>query len=105
MNYGIVNTLTLEGFRREFEAFGRTENFSPRGLEALFNYLENLADDIGQNIEMDVIAFCVEYTEYDSFKELQLDYSNLEIEDLEGFRERTEIIEVPNTSALIIRDF
>ena len=105
MNYGIVNTLTLEGFRREFEAFGRTENFSPRGLEVLFNYLENLADDIGPNIEMDVIAFCVEYTEYDSFKELQLDYSNLEIEDLEGFRERTEIIEVPNTSALIIRDF
>ena len=38
MNYGIVNTLTLEGFRREFEAFGRTENFSPRGLEVLFNY-------------------------------------------------------------------
>tara|TARA_Y100001958_G_C20829616_1_gene280990 strand:+ start:135 stop:452 length:318 start_codon:yes stop_codon:yes gene_type:complete len=105
MTNGIVNTLTLEGFRREFEAYGRTENFSPRGLEALFNYLENLADDIGQNIEMDVIAFCVEYTEYDSFKELQLDYSNLEIEDLDGFRERTEVIEIPNTSAIIIRDF
>ena len=54
---------------------------------------------------MDVIAFCVEYTEYDSFKELQLDYSNLEIEDLDGFRERTEVIEIPNTSAIIIRDF
>ena len=105
MTNGIVNTLTLEGFRREFEAYGRTEEFSPRGLEALFNYLENLADDIGQSIEMDVIAFCVEYTEYDSFKELQLDYSNLEIEDLDGFRERTEVIEIPNTSAIIIRDF
>ena len=105
MDYGIVNTLTLEGFRREFEAYGRTENFSPRGLEALFNYLENLADDIGQNIEMDVIAFCVEYTEYDSFEELKEDYSHLEIEDLEGFEEMTTVIKIENTQGIIIRDF
>ena len=32
MEYGIVNTLTLEGFRREFEAYGRTENFRPVAL-------------------------------------------------------------------------
>jgi len=102
---GIVNTLTLEGFRREFKAYGREEQFSPRGLEALFNHLENLADDIGQPIEMDVIAFCVEYSEYDSFEELNEDYSNLEIENLEGFEDYTDVIKIPNTNGIIIRDF
>ena len=83
---------------------GEPKIFAP-GLEALFNYLENLADDIGQNIEMDVIAFCVEYTEYDSFEELNEDYSHLNIKDLEGFEEMTTVIEIENTQGIIIRDF
>ena len=54
---------------------------------------------------MDVIAFCVEYTEYDSFRELNEDYSHLNIKDLEGFEEMTTVIEIENTQGIIIRDF
>ncbi len=105
MNTGIINTLTLEGFRREFEAYGRGNQFSYRGLEALFNYLEGLADDMGENIELDVVALCCDYYEYDSLEELQADYSLEHSEDLDKLREHTTVIEIPKELGIIIQQF
>ena len=53
----------------------RPNIFSRAGLFALYDYLEQLEDDIGEEIELDVIALCSEYAEYDSFEEFQADYS------------------------------
>ena len=105
MSNGIVNTLTLEGFRREFKAYGREENFSPRGLESLFNYLEGLADDMGERIELDVVALCCDYYEYDSLEEIQADYSLEHSEGLDTLREHTTVIEIPNSTGIIIQQF
>lgn len=105
MSYGIINTLTLEGFRREFKAYGRENQFSPRGLEALFNYLEELADESGKSIELDVVALCCDYYEYDSLEQLQADYSLEHSEDVEKLREHTTVIEIPNSLGIIIQQF
>ena len=105
MSNGIVNTLTLEGFRREFKAYGREENFSPRGLESLFNYLEGLADEMGESIELDVVALCCDYYEYDSLEQLQADYNLEHSEDLDKLREHTTVIEIPKSLGIIIQQF
>ena len=59
----IKQTVTESDFRDAFQAI-RPDNFSYEGLGALYDYLENLSDDIGDDIELDVIALCCDYTEY-----------------------------------------
>lgn len=56
-------TVNIHAFREAFRAFGRNNQFSYEAQEVLFEYLEQLEDDIGQPIELDVIALCCEYTE------------------------------------------
>ena len=68
-------------------------NFSYEGKRALFDYLEGLSDEIG-NIELDPIALCCEYTEYESFAEFKEQYPN--IEDFEDLNNHTTVIEVDN---------
>jgi len=59
----IIQTVNEYDFTRAFETSGRSDNFSYAGLRGLFEYLDNLSDDIGENIELDVIAICCEYSE------------------------------------------
>ena len=61
-------TVNLNDFRDAFRSI-RPDNFSYEGLEALFNYLENLGEDTGLEIELDVIAICCDFTEYENLEE------------------------------------
>ena len=51
---------------RFIEAFKtlRPDNFSRPALVALFDYLDQLEQDLGEEQELDVIAICCEWTEY-----------------------------------------
>ena len=61
------------------------DNFSYHGKRALFDYLENLSEDTGEDIELDIVALCCEYTEFESLKELQKSYPDIKsIADLEN---------------------
>lgn len=73
----IVETANLYRFRNAFIRMDRKENFSYEGLEILFDYLENLSDDIEKPIELDVIAICCDYSE-GSVKEI-IDNYDLDI--------------------------
>lgn len=59
----MYETITRSSFHDAFKRMGRTENFSYEGLNALFQYLENLEDELGTKIEMDVISICCDYKE------------------------------------------
>ena len=50
-------------FREAFRLAGRGDQFSHEGLEVLFDYLDNLSEDIGEPIELDVVALCCDYYE------------------------------------------
>jgi DNA integrity scanning protein DisA with diadenylate cyclase activity len=71
-------TVSIYDFRREF-AQCRPDNFSYEGLGILFDYLEELGDSCGQEIELDVIALCCEWNE-DTPENIAADYS-IDIED------------------------
>ena len=59
----MYQTVTFEDFRDAFRAYDRMENFTYDGARILFDYLEALEDDIGERIELDVIALCCDYAE------------------------------------------
>lgn len=74
----IIQTCNFHDIERAFNDFGRSDNFSPAGLRVLFNYLDNLSDDLRQPIELDVVAWCCDYTE-DAIDDIIQNY-NLEDE-------------------------
>lgn len=56
-------TVTVNDMRDRFQAFERYNTFSYDGYQVLFDYLEEYEQDSGQEIELDVIALCCEYSE------------------------------------------
>ena len=67
-------TVNIHVFRDAFYRMGRKDNFSYEGLEILFDYLEELEQDTGEEIEFDVIALCCDYAE-STIDALICDYS------------------------------
>lgn len=96
----IIQTVSECDFRDAFRAYNRTENFSHEGLGALFAYLDELSDDIGEPVELDVIALCCEWAEYPTALKAAAEYGATfdgdeepEESALEWLRDRTTVIE------------
>lgn len=80
-----------------------SNNFSFEGAKALQEYYDNLSDELEQDIEFDPIAWCIEFSEYDSFETFKSDngwtdsegehegYS--EIKNIDDLRDNTTVIE------------
>ena len=56
-------TVTETMFIDAFQAI-RPQNFSIAGLRALFAHLEEVEEDTGEEMELDVIALCCDFAEY-----------------------------------------
>ena len=83
----------------------RPNNFSRAGLFTLYDYLEQYEDDTGEEIELDVIALCCEYAEYDSLQEFQRDYGEKDFKSIEDIEERTTVILKHSEYGFIIQQF
>jgi hypothetical protein len=59
-------TIGFTQFVDAFRAHDRFEQFGFVALRALFDYLEELEQDIGVELELDVIALCCEWSAYPS---------------------------------------
>lgn len=59
--YQTVNTVST--FRDEFRACGRADNFSYEALGLLFDYFEAYEMDTGEEIELDVVSICCDFSE------------------------------------------
>ena len=68
-------------FREAFRLAGRTDQFSYEGLEVLFDYLDNLSEETGEPIELDVVALCCEY--YESSIEELIDNYNIDLSEID----------------------
>ena len=70
-------TINEHEFIQSFKEWDTYKNhFSINGLRALYTHLTDLEIDLGEDLELDVVAFCCEYTEYNSLEEFQRDYGN-----------------------------
>lgn len=110
---------------RLFKDYGRENHFSYEGFNALYDYLDEYSDEVGEDFKVDVIALCCDFTEYSDWNELYNNYSysynnesetfeELEENDgLDDFKEwlqdRTTVIEVTdyinNIIGIIIQNF
>ena len=66
-------TIDRHDFAHAFQRAARADNFSSQGLRLLFAYFEELEEQTGEEIELDVIAICCEYTE-DTFEGIAANY-------------------------------
>ena len=62
--------------RKQFEAYGR-DYYSNDGYQFLLDYY----GDEYENVELDVVAMCCEWTEYNDYNDLINDYGNLVDDD------------------------
>jgi inosine/xanthosine triphosphate pyrophosphatase family protein len=99
----IIETVNEHSFTEAFRQI-RPDNFSYEGQKALYEYLDDLSEDIGTPIELDVIAISCEYSEYESFEELK-EYYKHHFKDVESLRDYTTVLEIENTGRLIIQNF
>lgn len=103
----LVKKVSFNDFLEEFKKHGRNEQFSYQAKKALFNYLNELGEDLGESIELDIIGICCDFTEYDNLEEFNMDYSysiGYDIEDIEDIEYYTTVILIDGNS-FIIQDF
>lgn len=116
----MYTTINFCNFADAFRSV-RPDNFSYEGLTALFEYLEQLEEGTGEDIELDVIGLCSEYEELDietivgdetgclmepiTAGDIPKDKEERRKFVVEYLRNRTEVIEIPKTDRVIIRSF
>jgi hypothetical protein len=96
----IVNYVSKSEFRDEFTKMNRENQFSYKGLNALYDYIEEYYQEADKPYELDVIELCCDFTEYDSLEEFNKDY-NREYENIDDIVDDTVVIRVDNTSFII----
>ena len=96
----MIRTINEYDFIDAFKKMGRENNFSYDGLIALYEELEMVENDIGKPIELDVIALCCEFTEYNNLDEFQADYGD-EYETIEDIQNATTVIMIDDDSFII----
>ena len=95
-------TVHFEDFYNAFKS-SRPSQFTYDGLKSLYDYLIQYEEDTGEELDLDVIALCCDYTEYKNFQELKSNY--LDVKTLEELSEKTSVIPVENTKGFIIQNF
>ena len=95
----IIKTISKDEFIVEFRKL-RQNSFSYDGLVALYNYLNDLSEDTGEDIELDIIALCGEYEE----EAPEYFLTQYGVNSVEELKDITTVIEV-NKNRIIIQSF
>lgn len=92
-------------FVTAFQDMGRFDQFGYAALKALFEYLEEFEEGTGEELELDVIALCCEFSVMD-LDDINQQYSKDEpFEDMEDaveyLRNETTVIEVDDGHIIV----
>lgn len=118
-------TLTEDDFVKSFDDYNRSDNFTREARVALFDYLTDYEEGADTELELDPIAVCGEYTEYESAWDAMAAYQpddmptvdnseGMDLIELEAAQQalaldwlqsQTTVIEVGNTGRVVIADF
>ena len=100
-------TINQYQFVDAFVHMNRGENFSYEGLRVLYEYLTDIEEDTGEEMELDVIAICCEFQEF-TLSELQAEYGDHNGEKWRGMESaidwlqyRTSVIETEGDTIII----
>jgi hypothetical protein len=93
-------TVSVYDFHQAFKEL-RPTNFTYAGLNILYDYFEEYERDTGEELEMDVIAICCDFTE-DTWQNIAENYS-IDLTEAELGGEKYEIVKtyLEDQSALV----
>jgi hypothetical protein len=91
-------TINKYDFAQAFKDYGRENQFTIKALDILFDYLEQIESYSNEQIELDVIAICCDYTET-TIEQWAKDYG---IDEHLGY---TELISRLNSQTYIVGDY
>ena len=75
-------TVDFYQFRATMENM-RPDNFTRDGLVALFDYFEEYEQMQGEEIELDPIAICCDFTQWESFEEFSASYPDIAKDEID----------------------
>ena len=98
----MYQTINKSQFIDAFLHAGRKDQFTYEAKSALYDYLEVYDNEI----ELDVIALCCEFTEYDSIEDYCKDYGILDVNGnvdavYEYIQDRTQLIKLESGGFII----
>ena len=73
-------------------------------MRALFEWLESLEDDTGENIEFDPIQLRCSWMEHDNLKAFNEDFGG-EFQTIDELAEHTQVIEVAENNKILVQEF
>lgn len=76
----IYQTVTVNDVIDMARDFDRLDQFGADGWRALFGFMEELSEDTGVPMDLDIIAWCCEFTRWESIEEYNNNY-NTDYED------------------------
>ena len=95
---GLFKEISFFDFEREFIRYDRQDQFSREGLSYIYDLLEELSLGTGEDIPLDVISICCDFTEYRDKEEAFQEHG---VESLEELRDYTLAEELENGGVII----
>jgi len=99
MSFLYTRITGTDDFADQFNNAGRGEQFSRFALDAIFAYYTNYAEECEEMFEVDPIAICCDWTEYNSMQDARKE--NLLDGDDPDLDEITVVIELDNGHVVI----
>lgn len=78
----LIQTIDSSDLYHLASRMDRADNFGYKGWRAIGDYLEESSEDTGEDIEVDIIAICCEYSMAESADSVFYDYDHLHGVDL-----------------------
>ena len=100
-------TVSLYEFTNAFHGTQYENNFTYEGLKALYTYLDELEEETGEELELDIVALCCDFSEYESLEEFRENYSS-DYETMGDIENETTVIyidEPKSNGRFIAQDF
>ena len=98
-------TINEWDFKNEFQQI-RPNNFSLQALNALWDYLEWYEEETEEEMELDIIGLCCDYSEFDDLEEFQSQYFNEipgdKFKTIEEIEEETVVIRINDSDSFIV---
>jgi len=93
-------TINVSDFRDAFQNSGSQSQFSYEGQDILFDYFEQLEQETGAEIELDVISICCDYSE-DTVEQIADSY-DIDIDGMDEDDAQEAVLEYLNDNTSVV---
>ena len=97
----MYSTVNKNDFRDAFRRCDRDGQFSYCALGAIFDYIEESEQDLGQEAELDPIGICCDFAEMSDLEDFNEQYG-LNCKTLEEVQDHTQVIPVDDVGFVVM---